>query len=160
MGHIRDDEVRRLLAYLRRHIQEEGWLAEIEDVLRSDEADEYLREEHLLEFFPLIEEKLLIQNGRWAFRIIPHAHLRLIQRGISPTIAADMFRQFIDYAHSENQIISTGRKIIINSRSRRGAAITLRVDIDEVEDAGGRAHVVTVIIGRASADEDADIVIL
>lgn len=160
MGRLRDDEVRRLLAYLRQSGLDVERLAEIEDLLRSDEADDDLREEALLEFFPPLYEELLIRDGRWLLRIISHAHLRIVQRGISRATVSDMFRQFIEYSYAENQIIGVGHKIIIDSHSRRGPAITLRVDVDEVKDDGGEAHVVTVIIGRTSSDEGVDTVVL
>lgn len=48
---LRDDEVRRLIAYLRRHVAPER-LAEIENSLRSEEAEDVLRTPAILAFFP------------------------------------------------------------------------------------------------------------
>jgi hypothetical protein len=160
MGHLRDDEVRLLLAHLRRHVGEGERLAEIEDLLRSDEADEYVRGPELFEFFPQVDEELSIRGERWLLRIIPHAHLRMVQRGLSLRSAAEAFRGYMEYCYAENQVISTGPVKIIDTRARRSAPVTWRLDVDEVEDDGGRSHVVTVVIGRTAADEDMETVTL
>lgn len=160
MGHLRDDEVRRLLAHLRQHVGEGERLAEIEDLLRSDEADEYVRGPELFEFFPQVDEELSIRGGQWVLRIIPHAHLRMVQRGLSLRSAGEMLQGYIEYCHAEDQVISIGNKIITDTRARRRAPVTWRVEVDEVKDDGGRAHVVTVVIGRTAADEDMETVTL
>jgi hypothetical protein len=49
-----------------------------------------------------------------------------------------MFRRFVDYSSARDHIVSTGHKIIIDPRLRRGAVVSLRIDVDEVEDDGGR----------------------
>ena len=44
MGRLRDEEIRRLLRYLRQQIEDQEYLAEIEDELRGEDAEEFLRE--------------------------------------------------------------------------------------------------------------------
>lgn len=42
MSRQRDEEIRRLVAHPRRQIHDEAMIAEYEDILRSDEAEELL----------------------------------------------------------------------------------------------------------------------
>ena len=44
MSRLREEEIRRLLRYLRQQIEDQEYLAEIEDELRGEDAEEFLRE--------------------------------------------------------------------------------------------------------------------
>lgn len=95
MAKISDAEVRRLLSYLKRFIDEEK-LAEIEDELRGDYAEEFLREPDLLQYFPELLLEITAGNKNWKLRVIPHAHLRMVQRAIKLADLSTFFRSFIE----------------------------------------------------------------
>jgi hypothetical protein len=52
MGRLRTEEVRRLLRYLSERVGNPEQLAEIEDGLRDEDAEEFLREPDVLTYFP------------------------------------------------------------------------------------------------------------
>lgn len=156
MPYLRDAEVRRLLAYLRRQITDTGRLAEIEDILRSEETEEFLREPNLLAYFPALTESFAAGGVAWRLRLIPHAHLRSIQRGLPVQSIVGLFRRFVDYNQQQGASLTPGAYTITGRPAPRERTVTLRVDVDEVSDTEGAAHVVTVVIGLIEAiDEDA-----
>jgi len=154
MPALRDDEVQRLLAYLRRHISDQDELAGVEDTLRSDEAQEYLREPELLAYFPELTRQLHSGGTRWKLRIIPHARLRMVQRGFSSGVVVKLFVRFVAYCVEREMIITRGAYTIFGRLDPRARSATLRVDVDEINEQSGKAHVVTITVGRLNDDED------
>lgn len=155
MSYLRDDEIKRLLAYLRVMVEDEETLASIEDVLRSDEATEYLREPEILAYFPALTETLGIAAVRWSLRVISHAHLRSVQRGISTSTIASLFRRFVEFSGQQNVTLTTGNYAVTARPAPRLRPVTIRFDVDNVSDTQGAAHVVTVVVGvTAEADEN------
>ncbi|MCP9494828.1 MAG: hypothetical protein MSG64_10275 [Pyrinomonadaceae bacterium MAG19_C2-C3] len=154
MPALRDDEVRRLLAYLRQHISDQDELAGVEDILRSDEAQEYLREPELLAYFPELTRQLHPGGTEWKLRIIPHAHLRMVQRGFSSDGIVKLFARFIEYCVEREIIITRGAYTIFGRLDPRARSVTLRVDVDEIDGQSGKAHVVTITVGRLNDDDD------
>ncbi len=77
MAKISDAEVRRLLSHLKHYVNDEV-LAEIEGELRGDDAEEYLREPYLLEYFSELSDEFIIAGKTWKMRVIQHAHLRMV----------------------------------------------------------------------------------
>jgi hypothetical protein len=53
MARLREEEIRRLLSYFRQRIQDTDRLAEVEDELRGEYAEEFLREPDVLVYFPV-----------------------------------------------------------------------------------------------------------
>ena len=157
MGRLRNEEVRRLLHHLRQRIEDAERLAGIEDVLRSDEAEEFLREPELLAYFPELTEEINTIGMQWQLRVIPHAHLRMVQRGITLVGIAHLFRRFVEAYATSQQTITTGPHTIIGRPRARGIAVTLRIDVDAVAESSGRAHVVTIFSGRGAAEGTTEI---
>jgi hypothetical protein len=91
MGRLRTEEVRRLLRYLSERVGNPEQLAEIEDALRDEDAEEFLREPDLLTYFPEQTVEIAAAGAKWQLRIIPHALLRMVQRGISQIGVAELF---------------------------------------------------------------------
>ena len=96
MARLRAEEVRRLMNYLSQQIGDAGRIAEIEDALRDEYGKEFLREPDLLIYFPEQTSELVAAGTSWRLRFIPHALLRMVQRGISPSAATDLFRRFVE----------------------------------------------------------------
>ncbi len=154
MSALRDDQVRRLLAHLRRQITDAKQLAEIEDMLGSDEAEEFLREPELLHYFPALSEEFLLESVTWRLRIIPHAHLRIVQRGLSVHSVVQMFRRFLKFNAGQDVLITPGAYTVTGRPAPRERLVTLRIDVSEVAEDEGKAHIVTVIIGRTYAIDE------
>ena len=148
MARLRAEEVRRLMNYLSQQIGDPGRIAEIEDALRDEYGKEFLREPDLLIYFPEQTSELVAAGTSWRLRFIPHALLRMVQRGISPSAATDSFRRFVEACSASQLIIITGPYTIFGRTEPRGKLITLRADVDVVMDGSGQAHVVTVLVGR------------
>src|SRR5947209_4807199 len=153
MSRLRDVEIRRLLRYLRQQIEDQEYLAEIEDELRGEEAEEFLREPELLAYFPEQAEELIVVSSRWVLRIIPHAYLRMVQRGIRQAAVVNVFKRFVEKCAAEEQVITTSPYTIFGRPTPRATKLTLRVDVDVVADTRVQAHLVTVIIGRTDAED-------
>lgn len=159
MGKISDGEVRRLISYLLPLIDDER-LTDIEDELRGDFAEEYLREPDLLGFFPPLSQEFVIENVRWQLRIIPHAHLRMVQRGVRLLDISDLFRLFIEKHASSRQLIFIGHFTLVGRIKQRNILVTIRIDVDVVTDTSGKAHVVTVHMGRGNTEGTTEIDLL
>lgn len=151
MARLRQEEIRRLLGYLRKRIADPGLLAQIEDELRGDYADEFLREPELLVHFPVLTENFTVGGSQWQLRIIPHAHLRMVQHGVKLEEVNTLFQRFVEYCVASAEIITSGPYTIFGRPEPRSARLTLRVDVDVVTDESGAAHVVTVFIGRSDS---------
>jgi len=147
MGSLRREEVRRLLRHLRERIDDPDRLAQIEDELSGEFAEELIREPELLAFFPQLSDEFVVTGARWRLRVIPHAHLRMIQRGIKLSDISELFRHFVE-TYSEGVTVG-GYKITGRPKARK-AKITLRVDVDSVSGEFGQSHVVTVYLSRVT----------
>jgi len=152
MAELPLEEVRRLVSYLRARVNDPDRLIEIEGELQGEEAEEFLREPELLAYFPTLTEEAMVIGLRWRLRVIPHAHLRMVQRGIKTATVVSLFSRFVEKRAAERQPVTVGKYTIRESPTPHGSNITLRVDVDAVESAGGQAHVVTVFMGREPAD--------
>src|SRR5947208_174655 len=71
MARLRTEEVRRLMIYLSQQIRDPKRLAEIEDALRDEYAEEFLREPDLLVYFPEHTAEIFASGANWRLRIIP-----------------------------------------------------------------------------------------
>lgn len=89
---LTEAEIRRLLSRLRFLPQER--LAEIEDRLRSREGPVYVgsASSELLQFFGEYWMRLMAANQIWILRVLSHAHVRMIQRGIQPAHLETVFK--------------------------------------------------------------------
>src|SRR5215207_7707184 len=128
MAGLRDDEVRRLLTHLRRRIGDSGALAQVEDELRGEYAAEYLREPGVLAYFPALEEELGTSGGRWQLRVIPHAHLRMVQRGVGLPEVMKIFGRFVERCAGRGELIIPGPHTILSNQGSRRGPLTLRID--------------------------------
>jgi hypothetical protein len=151
MGRLRTDEGRRLLRYLSERVEGPERLAEIEDALRDEDAEEFLREPDLLTYFPEQTVEIAAAGAKWQLRIIPHALLRMVQRGISQTGVAELFGRFVESYSTSEQVVVTGPYTIFGRT--HGKLITLRADVDLALDESGEAHAVTVLVGRGDESE-------
>ena len=149
MARLRAEEVLRLMNYLSQQVADPERLAEIEDALRGEYGEEFLREPDLLIYFPAQTSEILTAGASWHLRFIPHALLRSVQRGVSPNAVADLFRRFVEASSASELIIAAGPYTIFGRTEPRGKLITLRADVDVVTDESGQAHAVTVLVGRA-----------
>ena len=151
MGRLRTEEVRRLLRYLSERVEDSKRLAEIEDALRDEDAEEFLREPDLLTYFPEQTVEIAAAGANRQLRIISHARLRMVQRDISQTSVEELFRRFVEFYSTSEQVIISGPYTILGQT--RGKLITLRADVDLALDEGGDAHAVTVLVGRGDESD-------
>jgi hypothetical protein len=149
---LKDIEVRRIISYLSK-ILEEQELAEIEDILISEDGVEVIREPDFLQFFRTDFLELKIDSVFWRLKIIPYTNLRMIQRGISQETIEKFFTKFIQKV----EIISIGAYTIYGKVQDR--KITLRLDIDYVSDIKGEGHTVTVFVGSGDTRETISVLI-
>jgi len=152
MNKLRDDEVRRLVSYLRPFVSDEE-LARIEDILRSDEGAEYLLTDALLAYFPLVVIELRSDEKVWRVRVLPHAHLRMVQRGISTNDIEDLIIRFVKTCQVRGEPIIEDYYGIIG-RTQRHSLVTLRVAAEEIGEQAGQVRVITVHWGRGRAQEE------
>lgn len=157
MGYLRHEEVLRLLRHLRGHVESAERLAEIEDELRGEFAEEFLREPDLLIYFPEISDEFVAGGVLWRLRFIPHAHLRMVQRGLNQPDLSTLFRRFVEKCASIGQVITVGPYNIWGRLKPRAPTVTLRADVDAVDDGDNRAHVVTVFMGRGDTEDSTDV---
>lgn len=153
MAELRDDEIRRLLKYVSKEIQDTEKLAQIEDELRSDFAAEFLREPEILSNFHSKVLELSINETNWYLKIIGYTKLRMVQRGINQDAIVSLFTRFVEFCETSEQPIIVGAYTIYGKPSSHRSAITLRIDIDAVDDKQGSAHTVTVFVGRGGGNE-------
>jgi hypothetical protein len=157
MGRLRNEEVRRLLRHLRQHISDSERLAEIEDELRGEYAEEFLREPEILVYFPELNAEVVTAGVLWRLRVIPHAHLRMVQRAINLHGIESLFSRFIEACAASGRVIIAGPYTISGRPTPRSPVATLRVDVDMVAEMSGQAHVVTVFVGRSDAAESIEV---
>jgi hypothetical protein len=108
MSRLDQVEARHLLSYLRNRGTDIETLAQIEDELRGEYADEFLREPELLAWFPPLQDEIEINGAIWLLRIIPHAHLRMVQRGIKMDTLLNLFQRFVQFQAASGALITTG----------------------------------------------------
>ena len=157
MASLRDDEVRRLLKHLRRRVDDDAPLAEIEEELRSEFGEEFLREPDLLTYFPELSDEFVAADMRWNLRVIPHAHLRMVQRGIKQVDLSALFRRFVETYVAAEQVLTVGPYTICGRLKSRAVIVTVRADIDSITDVSGQSHGVTIYIGRSTGEDTVDI---
>jgi hypothetical protein len=146
MARLRQEEIRRLLSHLRQRISDAELLAQIEDELRSDDGEEFLRKPEILAHFPALTESLTAGGLQWHLRVIPHAHLRMVQRGVKPDSVKRLFQRFVENSIVSGEVISPGPYAVAGRPEPRSRRLSLRVDIDLVTDIVGEAHVVTLFL--------------
>ncbi len=152
MGLLRREEVLRLLKYLRERIEDQDQLAQIEDELSGEFAEEFIREPEILALFPQLSDEFIVADTRWKLRVIPHAHLRMIQRGKKLSDVSALFRRFLESSLVAGDVIVVGAYVITGRPRARGARMTLRVDVDSVSDESGQSHVVTMYLGQGDSE--------
>jgi hypothetical protein len=157
MARLREEEIRRLLSYFRQQIQDIDRLAEVEDELRGEYAEEFLREPEVLVYFPEQPEEITALSAKWVLRIIPYTRMRMVQRGIKQAAVTALFRRFIESCATSGEIIITGHYTIFGRPTPRSSLITLRADVDLVVDTGGQAHTVTIFVGRGEGEGTTEI---
>lgn len=156
MAKISDVEVRRLLSYLKPYVGE-GYLAQIENELRGDYASEFLREDDLLKFFPELFDEFIAAGKNWKLRVIRHAHLRMVQRGVKLNDVSVFFRSFVELYSAEEQALFIGQYSLYGRIKPRNLFITVRLDIDLVTDVEGAGHIVTIHMGSGNSEGMIDV---
>ena len=151
MGKISDAEVRRLVSHLKGYIDDEE-LANIENELREETAEEFLIDQELLKFFPEISDEFSAEGKKWKIRVISHAHLRMVQRGIKLNDVSTFFRAFGKQYAAEAQTISVGNYALFGRLKSRSISVTVRIEINSATDDNGDGHVVTVYVGRGNTE--------
>lgn len=152
MGLLRREEVSRLLKYLRERIEDQDQLAQIEDELSGESAEEFIREPEILAWFPQLSDEFVVGITRWKLRVIPHAHLRMIQRGMNLSDVSGLFRRFIETFSAVGEEVIVGGYVISGRPKARAASMTLRVDVDSITDEFAQSHVVTIYLGRGDTE--------
>lgn len=152
MGLLRREEVRRLLRYLHERIEDQDQLAQIEDELSGEFAEEFIREPEILAWFPQLSDEFVVGTTTWKLRVIPHAHLRIIQRGMKFSDVSALFRLFLETFSAASEVVTVGGYIISGRPRARAMRITVRVDVDSITDEFGQSHVVTVYLGRGDSE--------
>jgi len=159
MALLRDDEIRRLLKFLGSQIQDSEKFVAIEDEMRGDFGAEFLREPDILAFFPAEIIELADNEVIWKLKVISYTRLRMIQRGIKLEAVEKLFEKFLQHCAENNLIINVGAYTIFGKPALRASSITLRIDVDEVSDFSGKAHTVTIFIGRGDSFETEEILL-
>lgn len=149
MAKISDAQVRRLLSHLKSYVDEEQ-LAEIENELRGNDAEEFLREPDLLKHFPELSDEFMAAGKSWKLRVIPHAHLRMVQRGVKLNDVSNFFRSFAELYTANERPIFIGHYAFYGRMKARNLLVTLRVDVSSTTDEKGDGHAVTVYMGRGN----------
>ncbi len=141
---LKDNEIRRLLSYLRARIKDENLLAAIEDELRGEDSEKIIREPEFVRYFPQNIAELKINETIWHLKIIPYTVLRMTQRGVNQEKVIALFTRFVEFCKISGEIISVGAYTIFSK------SLTLRIDVDKVSDIGGEAHTVTIFFGKGN----------
>ncbi len=113
---LKHNEVRRLIAHLQKHIDDELLLAQIEDNLFSEDGNEIIREPEFLQYFSQTIIALLINKTVWTLKIIPYTYLRMVQRGIGQQQIAEIFTRFVEVCDSKSETIIVGSYTILINR--------------------------------------------
>lgn len=153
MAKLKNDEIRRLTAYLKKHADDAGRIKFIEDELHGEDATDFVREPEFLSYFTESEIEISFEETRWILRVIRYTHLRMVQRGISREIIAELFGKFLEFCRGNDEVIAVGAYTIFGKIDSRSKLITLRIDVDEVSDQKGAAHTVTVFVGVGNIED-------
>jgi hypothetical protein len=145
MAELKDEEIRRFISFLKDIVNEEV-LSAIEGELRSEDREDFIREPEFLSYF----STRFVEIENWRLRIIPYTQMRMIQRGIKISLVVEIFRRFIEYCRANNEIITVGAYSILKKIEKK--TVTLRIDVDEINDNSGEAHTVTVFIGYGDTE--------
>ncbi len=159
MAFLRDDEIRRVLAHLRKQIFDSEQLAEIEDELKSEFGTEILREPEILSYFPEQEIENNFTETIWNLRIISYTSMRMVQRGIDIESITDLFNKFLKFCDENEEIITVGAYSIFGRPNPQSPKLTLRLDIDEITDKQGKAHTVTIFVGRGNTENITELIL-
>jgi hypothetical protein len=124
----------------------------LEGYLLGDEAGSLLREPDFLSLFPTVIHELVAGMTRWRLRFIPHARVRMVQRGIKSDLVLKLFTRFVERCLDEGIEIAPGPYTI----RQPATGITLRIDIDVIEVDRGFAHLVTVFTGKGGETEQVE----
>ncbi len=156
MSALADAEIRRLIKFLREQVDAEN-LAFIEDEMRSEFGLEFLRESDIHSYFPNKIIEISVSEIVWKLKIISYTRMRMTQRGIGEEEIIALFESFLRHCTNENQTITVGAYTIYGKPTPRGAALTLRIDVDETDENENRAHTVTIFVGRGEAAQTEEI---
>ncbi|MGH9947057.1 MAG: hypothetical protein ACRD6X_07665 [Pyrinomonadaceae bacterium] len=159
MAYLRDEEIRRLLSYFRDRIQAVDKLSALEDELTDEFGAEYLREPQILSYFSEQKIEIDFNKTKWVLRIIPYTSLRLIQRGIKVEMVKNLFLRFLEYCESNNEVIIPGAYSIFGRPTSQTPLMTLRMDVDEIDETSGKAHTVTIFVGRGNMENTQKVVL-
>jgi len=157
MSVLADAEIRRLMKFLRGQIADTEKLAFIEDELRGEFGAEYLRESEMVSYFPNKTIEVSMPETIWKLRIISYTRMRMTQRGISDEEIIRLFEKFLRFCADENQIITVGAYTIFGKASPRSLPLTLRIDVDEIDENESQAHTITIFVGRGDARQTVEI---
>ena len=124
MAILRDDEIRRLLKFLKSKIAK-AELALIEDELGGEFGTEFLREPEIIKNFPAEIIEVVFDKIEWQLRIIPYTKMRLIQRGISSQKVEILFTEFLKHCQANNFVISNGAYTIVGKTESHSPVISI-----------------------------------
>ncbi len=77
----------------------------------------------------------------------------MIQRGITRETVVNFFKRFVEFSRDNGEIIIVGAYSILGKPDSKSKLITLRIDVDEVSEEKGAAHVVTVFVGSGNVED-------
>jgi hypothetical protein len=143
---LKNNEVRRLIAHLRKQINEETLLSEIENNLFSEDGNELIREPEFLQYFSETFISIAINKTDWTIKIIPYTQMRMVQRSLNQQKITNLFTRFIEICEAKSETITIGAYTIFDK------SMTLRIDVDEISDEKGVAHTVTVFVGKGNTE--------
>jgi hypothetical protein len=84
-----------------------------------------LREPDLLAYFPELSDEMTAGDVLWRLRVIPHAHLRMVQRGFNLKAILSLFSRFVEACAARGQLIAPGPYTIFGRPTPRTALTTL-----------------------------------
>lgn len=141
-----NNEIRRLLKYLKTQLGDGDLFAEIAAELSGDDGADIIREPEFLQYFPQTVIEIEINQTIWRLNIISYTALRMTQRGVKPKQIIALFTRFIEFCSTNGEIINVGAYTVFDG------VLTLRVDIDDISDQGGKAHTATVFLGKGNTE--------
>jgi hypothetical protein len=89
-----------------RSLVSEDELKVIEDQLRSDEGPKLLSRGDLDYFFPSLTFDIKVGTETWVLRIISHARMRMIQRGVKTEEVTRLFERFIQMSQQIGELLT------------------------------------------------------
>jgi len=70
-----------------------------------------------------------------------------------------LFQRFLEYCKMNQEVIIVGAYSIFGRPMPNAPSLTLRLDIDEIKEISGKAHTVTVFVGRGNTDNTQEVVL-